>query len=174
MNLRVFSLPPSLILPATPQPSQSIMLRTRQASKAVRALAQTSRQQHRSFTTSPVSSSVVATTKKAPSGIRNQTTAAQSSAYVPVPASHLPRALADSSCLLVFMSSCLSDTDTPDNNSETRAVPAPAFNTNSTKDSNHVQPLVNPRAVEMDESYVIIAVLYLFRCLWDQRIIMRN
>ncbi|RYP14848.1 hypothetical protein DL765_006066 [Monosporascus sp. GIB2] len=93
------------------------MLRARQAGRAVRALAQTSRQQQqRSFTSSPASSSST-TAKKAPAAIRNQTTSAQ-------------------------------------NTAEARDIPAPAFNTNSVKDRGHVQPLVNPRAPDMDESFI--------------------
>ncbi|KAI1470102.1 acetolactate synthase mitochondrial precursor [Daldinia caldariorum] len=37
---------------------------------------------------------------------------------------------------------------------QVRSAPAPAFNTASTKDRSHVQPLVNPRAPEMDESFI--------------------
>ncbi|RYP39472.1 hypothetical protein DL767_002206 [Monosporascus sp. MG133] len=92
------------------------MLRTRRAGGAVRALAQTSRQQQRSFTSSPASISLT-TVKKAPAARRNQTTSAQSTA-------------------------------------EARDIPAPAFNTASVKDRGHVQPLVNPRAPDMDESFI--------------------
>lgn len=92
------------------------MLRTRRAGGAVRALAQTSRQQRRPFTSSPASISIT-TAKKAPAARRNQTTSAQSTA-------------------------------------EARDIPAPAFNTNSVKDHGHVQPLVNPRAPDMDESFI--------------------
>ncbi|KAI1485658.1 acetolactate synthase [Biscogniauxia mediterranea] len=35
-----------------------------------------------------------------------------------------------------------------------RDAPAPAFNTAATKDRSHVQPLVSPRAPEMDESFI--------------------
>ncbi|KAI0016485.1 thiamine diphosphate-binding protein [Xylariomycetidae sp. FL0641] len=35
-----------------------------------------------------------------------------------------------------------------------RDVPAPTFNTAATKDKNHVQPLLNPRQPEMDESFI--------------------
>ncbi|KAI5918528.1 acetolactate synthase [Camillea tinctor] len=38
--------------------------------------------------------------------------------------------------------------------SQTRDTPAPAFNTTETKDQSHVQPLVSPRAPEMDESFI--------------------
>ncbi|KAI0842208.1 acetolactate synthase [Hypoxylon sp. FL0890] len=92
------------------------MLRTRQASRAVKALAQTSRQQRRSLTTSPAVSAIQ-TRKNVPAGVRTQATSAQSAAQV-------------------------------------RDVPSPAFNTADTKDRSHVQPLVNPRAPEMDESFV--------------------
>ncbi|KAJ8124827.1 hypothetical protein O1611_g8814 [Lasiodiplodia mahajangana] len=67
------------------------MLRSRQATKAVRALAQSSRQPHRPFTVSPVTSTIKSSTQL-PSAIRNQTTAAQSTpAYsqardIPAPA----------------------------------------------------------------------------------------
>ncbi|KAK8088192.1 acetolactate synthase I/II/III large subunit [Apiospora hydei] len=90
------------------------MMRTRQASRAVRPLAQVSRTQcqQRLFTSSAAVSAV--NSKKGPTGVRTQTTAAA------VP----------------------------------REVPAPAFNTAETKDSNHVQPLVNPRVPEMDESFI--------------------
>ncbi|KAI8964926.1 acetolactate synthase mitochondrial precursor [Daldinia sp. FL1419] len=37
---------------------------------------------------------------------------------------------------------------------QVRDAPAPAFNTADTKDRSHVQPLVNPRAPEMDESFI--------------------
>ncbi|KAI1368576.1 thiamine diphosphate-binding protein [Xylaria arbuscula] len=53
------------------------MLRSRQASKAVRAFAQTSRQSQRSFTVSPAASALQTTSKSA-SAVRNQTTSAQS------------------------------------------------------------------------------------------------
>lgn len=92
------------------------MLRTRQASRAVKALAQASRQQRYSFTTSPVASAIQIK-KTAPSSIRNQATSAQSTA-------------------------------------QPREVPSPAFNTADAKDQSHVQPLVNPRTSEMDESFV--------------------
>ncbi|KAI1651821.1 acetolactate synthase mitochondrial precursor [Daldinia loculata] len=93
------------------------MLRSRQAGQALKkALAQTSRQQRRSLTTSSISS-VVQTKKNAPTGVRSQATSAQSPA-------------------------------------QPRQAPAPAFNTTDTKDRNHVQPLVNPRAPEMDESFI--------------------
>ncbi|KAK7908418.1 acetolactate synthase I/II/III large subunit [Apiospora marii] len=90
------------------------MMRTRQASRAVRALAQVSRTQcqQRLFTSSAAVSAV--NSKKAPTGVRSQTTAAAVS----------------------------------------REVPAPAFNTADTKDGSHVQPLVNPRVPEMDESFI--------------------
>jgi acetolactate synthase-1/2/3 large subunit len=52
------------------------MLRSRQAVKAVRALAQTSRQNQRSFITPPFSSAIQTATRS-PSAVRNQTTAAQ-------------------------------------------------------------------------------------------------
>ncbi|RYP04683.1 hypothetical protein DL764_004299 [Monosporascus ibericus] len=64
------------------------MLRTRRAGGAVKALAQTSRQQQRSFTSSPASISLT-TVKKAPAARRNQTTSAQSTAEardIPAPA----------------------------------------------------------------------------------------
>ncbi|KAI2471187.1 acetolactate synthase [Annulohypoxylon bovei var. microspora] len=92
------------------------MLRTRQASRAVKALAQASRQQRCSLTTSPVASAIQIK-KTAPSNIRNQATSAQSTV-------------------------------------QAREVPAPAFNTVDAKDRSHVQPLVNPRTAEMDESFV--------------------
>ncbi|KAI1127930.1 thiamine diphosphate-binding protein [Nemania abortiva] len=92
------------------------MLRSRQAAKAVKALAQTSRQPHRPFTASPLASAIQSSTKS-PSAIRNQTTAAQ-----PTP--------------------------------QARDIPAPAFNSADKKDRSHVQPLVNPGASEMDESFV--------------------
>ncbi|KAI1382309.1 acetolactate synthase [Hypoxylon crocopeplum] len=92
------------------------MLRTRHASRAFKALAQTSRHQQRSVTTSPAVSAIQ-TRKNAPTGVRNQATSAQSTA-------------------------------------QARDVPAPAFNTISTKDRSHVQPLVNPRIPEMDESFI--------------------
>ncbi|KAK6954075.1 Acetolactate synthase, mitochondrial [Daldinia eschscholtzii] len=37
---------------------------------------------------------------------------------------------------------------------QVRSAPAPAFNTADTKDRSHVQPLVSPRAPEMDESFI--------------------
>ncbi|KAI1356779.1 thiamine diphosphate-binding protein [Xylaria sp. FL0043] len=54
------------------------MLRSRQATKAVRALAQASRQNQRSFTASPAASAIQLTTQS-PSAIRSQTTSAQPS-----------------------------------------------------------------------------------------------
>ncbi|KAI0392889.1 thiamine diphosphate-binding protein [Xylariaceae sp. FL0594] len=91
------------------------MLRSRQAAKAVRALAQTSRQQ-RSFTASPAAAAIQSASKL-PSGVRTQTTAAQT-------------------------------------NVQSRDTPAPAFNAADSKDQSHIQPLVNPRAGEMDESFI--------------------
>ncbi|GAP86025.1 putative acetolactate synthase I II III large subunit [Rosellinia necatrix] len=64
------------------------MLRSRQAVRAVRALAQTSRQNQRYFTASPLASAVQATTRS-PGAARSQTTAAQSnpqSRDIPSPA----------------------------------------------------------------------------------------
>ncbi|OTB08718.1 hypothetical protein M426DRAFT_316737 [Hypoxylon sp. CI-4A] len=92
------------------------MLRTRQASRAVKVLAQASRQQCRSLTTSPVGS-IIQSKKNLASGIRNQATSAQSTAQI-------------------------------------REAPAPAFNAAEGKDQSHVQPLVNPRVPEMDESFI--------------------
>ncbi|KAI1177591.1 thiamine diphosphate-binding protein [Nemania sp. FL0916] len=53
------------------------MLRSRQASKAIRAVAQASRQPQRSFTASPAASAIQKNNTKPPSAVRNQTTAAQ-------------------------------------------------------------------------------------------------
>ncbi|KAH9909211.1 acetolactate synthase [Xylariomycetidae sp. FL2044] len=92
------------------------MLRTKQASKALKVFARPSRQPQRSLTTSPTGSTV-ATVKKGPTGIRNQATSAQATAQI-------------------------------------RDAPAPNFNTIGTKDRGHVQPLVNPRIPEMDESFI--------------------
>ncbi|KAI1083115.1 acetolactate synthase [Whalleya microplaca] len=92
------------------------MLRTRQASRAIKALAQTSRQHTRAFTASRAASAMT-TTKKGPTGVRTQATSAQSTVQV-------------------------------------RDTPAPAFNTADAQDRSHVQPLVNPRAPEMDESFI--------------------
>ncbi|OTA88169.1 hypothetical protein M434DRAFT_399126 [Hypoxylon sp. CO27-5] len=89
------------------------MLRTRQASRAVKALAQTSRQQRCSLTTSRAALAIQ-TRKNVPTGVRNQATSA----------------------------------------AQARDVPSPAFNTADAKDRSHVQPLVNPRTPEMDESFV--------------------
>ncbi|KAI1496129.1 acetolactate synthase, partial [Biscogniauxia marginata] len=93
------------------------MIRTRQAGRALRALAQASRQQQRAFTISP-STSALRTATNAPIGVRTKATAAQSTAS-PAP-------------------------DTP----------TPAFNVADSKDRGHVQPLVNPSAPEMDESFI--------------------
>ncbi|KAI0596404.1 acetolactate synthase, partial [Biscogniauxia sp. FL1348] len=90
------------------------MLRTRPAGKALRALAQASRQQQRSFTVS-LSSSAINAAKQIPIGVRNKATSAAA---------------------------------------QPRDAPAPAFNTAETKDRSHVQPLVSPRAPEMDESFI--------------------
>ncbi|KAK9425127.1 putative Acetolactate synthase [Seiridium unicorne] len=89
------------------------MLRSRHASRAVKALAQTSRCQQRSLTT-PASAGVK-TAKKVPASIRNQATAATA-----VP----------------------------------RESPARGLSAADPKDRGHVQPLVNPRAPEMDESFI--------------------
>ncbi|ATY65660.1 acetolactate synthase [Cordyceps militaris] len=91
--------------------NSSIMLRSRQATKAFRALGQT-----RSFTstTAPVTSRAQ---KKLPASQRNKATAATASS----PASTV------------------------------RAVPSPAFNA---EPKGHVQPLVNPRKTDMDESFI--------------------
>ncbi|UPL04340.1 hypothetical protein LCI18_015274 [Fusarium solani-melongenae] len=83
------------------------MLRTRQAAKAIRAVAHT-----RSFTTTSAIAAIQ-TPKKITTGQRNQTTSA------PAPA---------------------------------RDVPSPAFN--AEKNQSHVQPLVNPRKNDMDESFI--------------------
>ncbi|KAM3509633.1 hypothetical protein MY11210_006233 [Beauveria gryllotalpidicola] len=87
------------------------MLRTRQATKAFKALGQT-----RSFTstTAPVTSRAQ---KKLPLSQRNKATAATASSSA----------------------------------STVRAVPSPAFNAQS---QGYVQPLVNPRKSEMDESFI--------------------
>ncbi|KAI1398512.1 acetolactate synthase [Hypoxylon fuscum] len=92
------------------------MLRSRQASRAFKALVQTSQPRQRSLTTS-AATWAIQTRKNALTGVRNQATSAQSTAQV-------------------------------------RDAPAPAFNTADTKDRSHVQPLVNPRASEMDESFI--------------------
>ncbi|KAI8717324.1 Acetolactate synthase [Fusarium sp. LHS14.1] len=83
------------------------MLRTRQAAKAIRAVAHT-----RSFTTTSAIAAIQ-TPKKITTGQRNQTTSA------PAPA---------------------------------RDIPSPAFN--AEKNQSHVQPLVNPRKNDMDESFI--------------------
>ncbi|RMJ09777.1 Acetolactate synthase catalytic subunit, mitochondrial [Fusarium euwallaceae] len=83
------------------------MLRTRQAAKAIRAVAHT-----RSFTTTSAIAAIQAP-KKITTGQRNQTTSA------PAPA---------------------------------RDIPSPAFN--AEKNQSHVQPLVNPRKNDMDESFI--------------------
>ncbi|KAI1638579.1 acetolactate synthase [Biscogniauxia mediterranea] len=90
------------------------MLRTRPAGKALRALAQASRQQQRSFAVAP-SNGAMNVAKKTPIGVRNKATSAAA---------------------------------------QPRDAPAPAFNTAATKDRSHVQPLVSPRAPEMDESFI--------------------
>ncbi|WAO90441.1 Acetolactate synthase [Fusarium falciforme] len=83
------------------------MLRTRQAAKAIRAVAHT-----RSFTNTSAIAAIQAP-KKITTGQRNQTTSA------PAPA---------------------------------RDIPSPAFN--AEKNQSHVQPLVNPRKNDMDESFI--------------------
>ncbi|KAM0433299.1 hypothetical protein ACHAPT_004175 [Fusarium lateritium] len=83
------------------------MLRTRQAAKAIRAVAHA-----RSFTTTSAAAAIQPP-KKITTGQRNQTTTA------PAPA---------------------------------RDIPSPAFN--AEKNQNHVQPLVNPRKNDMDESFI--------------------
>ncbi|KAJ4322365.1 Acetolactate synthase, mitochondrial [Fusarium piperis] len=83
------------------------MLRTRQAAKAIRAVAHT-----RSFTTTSAIAAIQAP-KKITTGQRNQTTSAPALA---------------------------------------RDIPSPAFN--AEKNQNHVQPLVNPRKNDMDESFI--------------------
>ncbi|KAH8675953.1 thiamine diphosphate-binding protein [Xylariales sp. PMI_506] len=95
------------------------MLRsTRQASRAVKALAPTARCQQRFLTVSSAKAAVTAP-KKTPSGVRNQATSATSAAcYRPA-----------------------------------RDTPSSAFNV-ADADKGHVQPLVNPRAPEMDESFI--------------------
>ncbi|ETS87018.1 Acetolactate synthase catalytic subunit [Pestalotiopsis fici W106-1] len=92
------------------------MLRTRQASRAVKALAQNSRFQQRSFSTSPATAAAKLT-HKTPAGTRNQATSATSSPVA-------------------------------------RESPSKAFNTADAKSQGHVQPLVNPRQPEMDESFI--------------------
>jgi acetolactate synthase-1/2/3 large subunit len=89
------------------------MLRTRQAAKAIRAVAHA-----RSFTTTSAVASVQ-TSKKVASH-RNQSTAAAAPA---------------------------------------RDIPSPGFNVE--KNQNNVQPLVNPRKNDMDESYATLQL----RCL---------
>ncbi|KAL7629224.1 Acetolactate synthase, mitochondrial [Parahypoxylon ruwenzoriense] len=92
------------------------MLRTRPASRAFKALAQTSRQQQRLLTATSATA-ITQTKKRGPAGVRSQATSAQSAAQV-------------------------------------RDVPAPAFSTANPKDRSHIQPLVRPRAPEMDESFI--------------------
>jgi hypothetical protein len=43
--------------------------------------------------------------------------------------------------------------------SEVRPKPSPSFNASDAKTRQHVQPLVNPRQSEMDESYASAALL---------------
>ncbi|KAK5996670.1 Acetolactate synthase catalytic subunit [Cladobotryum mycophilum] len=88
------------------------MLRSRQATKAIRALGQI-----RTFT-STTSSAALRTPKGLPTGQRNQATAAAA----------------------------------PTATTQPRPVPSPSFNQDQTK--NHVQPLVNQRKPEMDESFI--------------------
>ncbi|KAH6970840.1 acetolactate synthase [Ilyonectria sp. MPI-CAGE-AT-0026] len=85
------------------------MLRTRQATRAIRAVAQA-----RAFTTTTAVAAVQAP-KKITAAKRNQTTTAASS-------------------------------------SPARDIPSPAFNAD--KNQSHVQPLVNPRRSDMDESFI--------------------
>lgn len=92
------------------------MLRTRQASRAVTALAHNSRCQQRALTTSPAASAAKVA-QKTPTGARNQATSAASSPLA-------------------------------------RESPSKAFNTADAKSQGHVQPLVNPRTPEMDESFI--------------------
>ncbi|KAI0177107.1 thiamine diphosphate-binding protein [Pestalotiopsis sp. NC0098] len=92
------------------------MLRTRQASRAVKALAHNSRCQQRALTTSPAASAAKVA-QKTPTGARNQATSAASSPLA-------------------------------------RESPSKAFNTADAKSQGHVQPLVNPRTPEMDESFI--------------------
>ncbi|KAK7429318.1 Acetolactate synthase, mitochondrial [Neonectria magnoliae] len=84
------------------------MLRTRQATRAIRAVAQA-----RAFTTTTAAAALQAP-KKITTAKRNQTTTAAST--------------------------------------QTRDIPSPAFNVD--KDQSHVQPLVNPRRTDMDESFI--------------------
>jgi hypothetical protein len=49
---------------------------------------------------------------------------------------------------------------------QTRDVPSPAFNVES-KERNVVQPLVNPRANEMDESYVAAVTAIVLNSVFD-------
>ncbi|KAI0012127.1 acetolactate synthase [Xylariaceae sp. FL0662B] len=89
---------------------------TPKAPRALKALAQTSRQNQRVFATYPAALSI-AVTKNGAAGIRTQATSAQSTAQV-------------------------------------RDTPAPAFNTADANDRSHVQPLVNSRPPEVDESFI--------------------
>ncbi len=124
------------------------MLRTRQAGRAFKALAQTSRQHQRCLTTSTVASTIQIK-KNGPAGVRNQATSAQSTAYVGM-ITLLPLPFH-----MIYLNFFVTITNILYNlHSQARDVPAPAFNTASTKDRSHVQPLVSPRAPEMDESYV--------------------
>ncbi|KAK7414793.1 Acetolactate synthase, mitochondrial [Neonectria punicea] len=84
------------------------MLRTRQATRAIRAVAQA-----RAFTTTSAAAALQAP-KKITTAKRNQTTTAAST--------------------------------------QARDIPSPAFNVD--KDQSHVQPLVNPRRTDMDESFI--------------------
>ncbi|ROT41182.1 acetolactate synthase catalytic subunit [Sodiomyces alkalinus F11] len=92
-----------------------MMLRSRNATRALRAVAKTS-DVVRSFTTS-TAVAAVQSSKKLPSVVRNQSTTASS----PAP--------------------------------EVRNAPAPNFNRENDQRS-HVEPLVNPRAPDMDESFI--------------------
>ncbi|KPM44815.1 Acetolactate synthase catalytic subunit, mitochondrial [Neonectria ditissima] len=85
------------------------MLRTRQATRAIRAVAHA-----RAFTTTTTAAAALQVPKNIAAAKRNQTTTAAST--------------------------------------QARDIPSPAFNVD--KDQSHVQPLVNPRRTDMDESFI--------------------
>ncbi|KAK0621617.1 thiamine diphosphate-binding protein [Bombardia bombarda] len=95
------------------------MLRSRQATSALKALADSQTCRQRCFTTASKVSAVTAR-RNGPTNVRNQATSAAAKA---------PAA------------------------AEVRPKPSPAFNAEP-KDRSHVQPLVNARKSDMDESFI--------------------
>lgn len=119
------------------------MLRSRQAGRALKALAESQACRQRTFTSS-TKAPIVTAKRNGPAAARNQTTSATAKA----PAAYVFAIRIPSKAVthekLVFA-------NTRTTNSEVRPKPSPSFNAEA---NDHVQPLVG-RKSDMDESYVV-------------------